>query len=49
MKQISEIVEAMGYLDEDLFIDWWGEIEEFFHPVAFDDVGRLDHVSLTLS
>ena len=43
MKQISEIVEAMDYLDEDLFIDWWGEIEEFFHPVAFDDIGRLDH------
>ncbi|NLC39771.1 MAG: hypothetical protein GX763_02515 [Clostridiaceae bacterium] len=43
MKKISEIVEAMDYLDEDLFIDWWGEIEEYFHPVAFDDVGRLDH------
>ncbi len=43
MKKISEIVEAMDYLDEDLFIDWWGEIEEYFRPVAFDDVGRLDH------
>ena len=28
MKQISEIVEAMDYLDEDLFIDWLGEINK---------------------
>ncbi|NLC89190.1 MAG: hypothetical protein GX681_03895 [Clostridiaceae bacterium] len=43
MKQISEIVEAMDYLDEDLFIDWLGEIEDFFQPVAINDIGRLDN------
>lgn len=43
MREIAEIVEAMDYLDEDLFIDWWGEIEEYFYPVALDDIGRLDN------
>ena len=47
MREIASLVEAMDYLDEDLFIDWAGEIEEHFSPVAFDDIGRLDNSAYT--
>ena len=43
MNHIGKIVEEMDYLDEDFFIDWYGELEDYFYPTAIDDVGRLDY------